>query len=87
MCAFPWVISFIITISNWNYIFSLYLDFKIITERLKSRYYCHVHLFKADVMRIFSNCKEVYSNESDQVKAANQLQGFFEKKLQESGFN
>ena len=68
----------------YNYNFQLKLYFFLI---LKSRYYCHVHLFKADVMRIFSNCKEVYSNESDQVKAANQLQGFFEKKLQESGFN
>jgi hypothetical protein len=59
----------------------------MITERLKSRYYCHVHLFRADVMRLFSNCKEIYSNDSEQVKAACQLQGFFEKKMQEAGYN
>ena len=63
------------------------MDFKIITERLKSRYYCHVHLFKADVMRMLNNCKEIYSNDSEQVKAANQLKIFFEQKLQELNLN
>ena len=62
------------------------IDLKTITERLKARYYSHVYLFRADVMRLFSNCREQYSTDTEQYKCANQLQAYFEKKLVEAGF-
>lgn len=62
------------------------MDLKTITERLKTRYYCHVYLFRADVMRLFTNCREMFAADSEQVKCANQLQTYFEKKLLDSGF-
>ena len=58
----------------------------MITERLKVRYYSHVYLFRADVMRLFNNCREVFGADSEQCKCANQLQAYFEKKMVESGF-
>jgi hypothetical protein len=58
----------------------------MITERLKVRYYSHVHLFRADVMRLFNNCRETNSPDSEQYKCANQLQSYFEKKMLDSGF-
>lgn len=61
-------------------------DLKTITERLKARYYCHVYLFRADVMRLFSNCRKLHSPDSEQYKCANQLQAYFEKKLIDAGF-
>jgi histone acetyltransferase len=62
------------------------MDLKMITERLKSRYYSHVHLFRADVIRLFINCREINSPDSEQYKCANQLQTYFEKKMIDSGF-
>jgi hypothetical protein len=59
-------------------------DLKMITERLKLRYYSHVHLFRADVMRLFTNCRDVFTPDTEQHKCANQLQAYFEKKLNES---
>lgn len=61
-------------------------DLKMISERLKTRYYAHVHLFRADVMRMFHNCRETHSPESEQYKCADQLQVYFEKKLADVGF-
>ena len=57
------------------------MDLKIISERLKARYYSHVYLFKADVMRLFVNCRELFAADSEQVKCADQLQAYFEKKI------
>lgn len=57
----------------------------MITERLKSRYYTHVYLFRADVMRLFNNCREVFTPDSEQYKCADQLQAYFEKKMLDSG--
>ena len=57
----------------------------MITERLKLRYYTHVYLFRADVMRLFNNCRETHSAESEQYKCADQLQTYFEKKMIDSG--
>lgn len=62
------------------------IDLKMITERLKSRYYSHVHLFRADVMRLFNNCRELNAPETEQYKCANQLQSYFEKKMIDLGF-
>lgn len=62
------------------------IDLKTITDRVKSRYYCHVHLFKADIMRMFNNCREANSPDTDLVKNANQLQAHFEKRMQDAGF-
>ena len=58
----------------------------MITERLKMRYYSHVYLFRADVMRLFNNCRETCLPDSEQYKCANQLQTYFEKKMVDSGF-
>jgi hypothetical protein len=58
----------------------------MIHERLKVRYYTHVHLFRADVMRLFNNSREIYTPDTEQYKCANQLQSYFEKKMIESGF-
>jgi len=87
------LVKFIFKIKN-NFLFSnkyhklkKIKDLKTITERLKTRYYCHVYLFRADVMRLFSNCREQYSSDSEQYKCANQLQAYFEKKLAEAGFS
>lgn len=60
------------------------MDLKMITDRLKSRYYCHVHLFKADLMRLVNNVRDSYPMDSEQVKAANNLQTYFEKKLSDA---
>lgn len=57
------------------------MDLKMISERLKARYYSHIYLFKADVMRLFANCREAFSTDSEQVKCADQLQAYFEKKI------
>jgi hypothetical protein len=62
-------------------------DLKTITERLKTRYYCHIYLFRADVIRLFTNCREIFAPDSEQVKCANQLQAYFEKKLIDAGFS
>jgi histone acetyltransferase len=62
------------------------MDLKMITERLKSRYYSHVYLFRADVCRLFNNCREAFSTDTEQHKCANQLQAYFEKKMLDSGF-
>ena len=61
------------------------IDLKMITDRLKSRYYCHAYLFRADVMRLFNNCRETYAPDSEQCKCATVLQTYFEKKMQECG--
>jgi hypothetical protein len=45
-----------------------------------------VHLFKADIMRMFNNCREANAPDSDLVKNANQLQAHFEKRMQDAGF-
>lgn len=63
------------------------IDLKTITERLKSRYYCHVHLFRADIMRLFNNCREIFSSDTEQFKCASQLQAYFEKKMLDAGFS
>ena len=57
----------------------------MISDRLKSRYYSHAYLFKADVMRLFNACRETHPPESEQYKCANQLQAYFEKKMQDCG--
>lgn len=59
----------------------------MITERLKSRYYSHVYLFRADVMRLFVNCRQVFPPDSEQYKCANELQTYFEKKMSDAGFH
>jgi histone acetyltransferase len=63
------------------------IDFKTITERLKTRYYSHVYLFRADMMRLFANCRELYAADSEQCKCANQLEAYFEKKMLDAGFS
>ena len=59
----------------------------MIHERLKMRYYTHVHLFRADVLRMFNNCRELFSADTEQYKCSNQLQAYFEKKMVDSGFS
>jgi hypothetical protein len=62
------------------------MDLKMITERLKMRYYTHVYLFRADVMRLFNNCREQFGTDTEQHKCADQLQTYFEKKFADAGF-
>lgn len=62
-------------------------DLKTITERLKARYYCHFHLFRADIMRLVNNCRETFPADSEQFKCAVQLQSYFEKKMIDAGFS
>lgn len=59
----------------------------MISERLKSRYYSHAYLFRADVMRMFNNCRETFTSDSEQFKCAAQLQAYFEKKMTDAGFS
>ena len=63
------------------------IDLKTITERLKTRYYSHVYLFRADVMRLFANCRELYAPDSEQCRCAAQLEAYFEKKMLDAGFS
>jgi hypothetical protein len=58
----------------------------MIHERLKNRYYTHAHLFKADMIRLFNNCREQFTSDSEQYKCANRLQNYFEKRMADSGF-
>lgn len=53
-------------------------------ERLKSRYYSHPRLFLADMMRIFSNCRQFNDTDTEYYKCANTLEKYFTTKMKES---
>lgn len=61
------------------------MDLKTITERLKSRYYVHKHVFQADVSRIFTNCRSYNDPDTDYYRCANILEKFFHSKMREAG--
>ncbi|GAB6030513.1 Histone acetyltransferase kat2b [Chamberlinius hualienensis] len=61
------------------------MDLKTMTERLKNKYYCSLRLFKADMSRIFSNCRAYNTPDTEYYKCANSLEKFFHNKLKEAG--
>lgn len=55
------------------------------SERVKNRYYVTKKLFMADMQRIFTNCREYNSPESEYFKCANILEKNFYSKIKEAG--
>ncbi|KRZ56110.1 Histone acetyltransferase KAT2A, partial [Trichinella nativa] len=53
------------------------IDLRTMGERIRSGYYCHPKLFKADMMRMFSNCKHFNHETTEYYKAAVSLQKVF----------
>lgn len=65
----------------------IFLDLKLMGERLRQRYYINVDLFVADMRRIFYNCRTYNLPDSDLYRAAATLDAFFGRKLKESGLS
>ncbi|XP_032868037.1 histone acetyltransferase KAT2B isoform X1 [Amblyraja radiata] len=61
------------------------MDLKTMSERVKNRYYVTKKLFMADMQRIFTNCREYNSPESEYFKCANILEKNFYSKIKEAG--
>jgi len=59
-------------------------DLKTISDRLKSHYYIHKHLFVADMTRLFTNCRSFNEPDTDYYKCANVLEKFFHAKMREA---
>lgn len=57
---------------------------KTISERIKSRYYKHRHVFISDMLRMFHNCRVYNETESTIYKNSLILEKFFISKMQES---
>ena len=60
-------------------------DLQTVTERLHSGYYSCVRLFRADMRRVFSNCKQINERGSDYYRCAAALEKFFIMKMTEAG--
>jgi histone acetyltransferase len=55
------------------------------TERLKKGYYIDKRLFRADMNRIFTNCRFYNAPETEYYKLANNLEKFFLQKCRDVG--
>lgn len=63
----------------------VFTDLKIMTDRLKNKYYVSRRLFIADMMRIFTNCKFYNTPETVYYQSAVNLQQYFQTKMKELG--
>ncbi|KAK9754405.1 Acetyltransferase (GNAT) family [Popillia japonica] len=61
------------------------MDLRKMSERLKARYYSTRRLFIADMMRIFTNCKQYNAPETEYFQCAVNLQQYFQTKMKEIG--
>jgi len=61
------------------------MDLKTMTERLKSRYYVHKHLFIADLNRMVTNCRSYNEPDTEYYKCANTVEKYYLTKLREVG--
>lgn len=59
------------------------MDLRSMNERLKSRYYANRQLFINDMQKIFDNCREYNSPESDYYRCANTMEKYFYNKCRE----
>lgn len=55
------------------------------TESSSFRYYVTKHLFKADMNRIFTNCRLYNSPETEYYKCTEKLETYFNNKMKEHG--
>lgn len=63
------------------------IDLKTMGERLKKgNYYCHPRLFKADMARLFYNCRRFNDEHTEYYKAAVDLESFFKQIWDEQSF-
>lgn len=63
------------------------IDLKTIGDRVKKgNYYCHPKLFKADIHRMFSNCRRFNDEATEYYKAAVDLEAFFKETWEEQTF-
>ena len=60
-------------------------DLQTVTERLHSGYYSCVRLFRADMHRVFSNCRQFNERGSDYYRCAAALEKFFATQMVEAG--
>ena len=60
-------------------------DLETVTERLQSNYYSCVRLFRADMVRVFANCKKFNERTTDYYRCAVVLEKFFIAKMTEAG--
>ena len=65
--------------------FPLCSDLQTVTDRLHSGYYSCVRLFRADMLRVFSNCRQFNERGSDYYRCAAALEKFFLSKMAEAG--
>ncbi len=70
----------------WEIIYVFFsTDLKTISERLRNRFYCHKHLFVADMQRMFANCRAYNDPDTEYYKCANVLEKYYNTKLKEAG--
>ena len=60
-------------------------DLQTVTERLHSGYYSCVRLFRADMKRVFSNCRQFNERGSDYYRCATALEKFFIGRMTDAG--
>jgi len=64
------------------------IDLKTIGDRLKKgNYYCHPKLFKADIARLFYNCRRFNDETTEYYKTAVELETFFKQIWEEQAFS
>ena len=63
----------------------MYIDLQMVGERLRDGYYSCVRLFRADMRRVFSNCRQFNERGSDFYRCAVALEKFFTAKMAEAG--
>ncbi|CAG0880499.1 unnamed protein product [Cyprideis torosa] len=61
------------------------MDLKTMAERLRRGYYVTSHLFKADMARMFANCRTYNDPETEYYKLANHLEKFYHSRMREAG--
>ena len=69
---------------HYKIILCLDTDLKTVSDRLKSRYYIHKHIFVADMTRIFTNCRSYNDPDTEYYKCANVLEKFLHNKMREA---
>ncbi|PAA90919.1 hypothetical protein BOX15_Mlig015281g1 [Macrostomum lignano] len=61
------------------------MDLKTVGDRLRLNYYHDAHLFYADVMRMFHNCRVYNLPDSELFRSASVLEKFFAARMREEG--
>ena len=65
--------------------FTSVADLQTVTDRLHGGYYSCVRLFRADMVRVFSNCRQFNERGSDYYRCSVALEKFFLSKMAEYG--